>query len=96
MAPNFKLMGFTMSVAIASKWLLDTEDPGERGSRDVMLLLLLLLLIPCLPLLPPMKTAQAWAIRGAYLLSQVVSYGILVTLYFKAKVRCRRWTRRVS
>jgi hypothetical protein len=32
---------------------------------------------------------QAWAIRGAYLLSQVVSYGILATLYFKAKVRAR-------
>jgi hypothetical protein len=35
MAPNFKLMAFTMSVAIGSKWLLDTEDPGERRSAAV-------------------------------------------------------------
>lgn len=31
MAPNFKVMGFTMTVAIASKWLLDTEDPGASS-----------------------------------------------------------------
>lgn len=91
MAPNFKLMAFTMSVAIGSKWLLDTEDPGERWgdafagrastSGD--------LADGCVLCGVGGGAVQAWAIRGAYLLSQVVSYGILATLYFKAKVRVR-------
>lgn len=81
MAPNMKLMGFTMGMAILSKWLLDTEDPGRLSLRSALLgRLTRWLMIEVL-------TVQAWAIRGAYIISQFICYGILGTIYYKAKVR---------
>lgn len=31
-------------------------------------------------------TVQAWSVRGAYMVSQLVSYALMATLYLKAKV----------